>query len=58
MMLKILFYSYAQGIYSSREMEDRMRWDPNYVYLSANQRVDKNQLDTQNTQYRELHQFY
>ena len=40
MMLKILFYSYAKGVYSSREMEDRMRWDPNYIYLSANQRVD------------------
>jgi transposase len=40
MMLKIIFYSYAQGVYSSREMEDRMRWDPNYIYLSANQRVD------------------
>jgi transposase len=40
MMLKVIFYSYAKGIYSSREMEDRMRWDPNYVYLSANQRVD------------------
>ena len=40
MMLKMIFYSYAKGIYSSREMEDRMRWDPNYVYLSANQRVD------------------
>lgn len=40
MMLKILFYSYAHGIYSSREMEDRLRWDPNYIYLSANQKVD------------------
>ena len=40
MLLKVLFYSYAQGIYSSREMEERMRWDPNYMYLSANQRVD------------------
>jgi transposase len=40
MMLKVIFYSYAKGIYSSREMEDRMRWDPNYIYLSANQRVD------------------
>jgi transposase len=40
MMLKVIFYSYAQGIYSSREMEDRMRWDPNYIYLSANQRVN------------------
>jgi hypothetical protein len=40
MMLKILFYSYAKGVYSSREMEDRMRWDPRYIYLSANQRVD------------------
>jgi transposase len=40
MMLKIIFYSYAKGIYSSREMEDRLRWDPNYIYLSANQKVD------------------
>jgi transposase len=40
MMLKVIFYSYAKGIYSSREIEDRMRWDPNYIYLSANQRVD------------------
>jgi transposase len=39
-MLKVIFYSYARGIYSSREMEDRMRWDPNYIYLSASQRVD------------------
>jgi transposase len=40
MMLKVIFYSYSKGIYSSREMEDRMRWDPSYVYLGANQRVD------------------
>ena len=40
MILKVIFYSYAKGIYSSREMEDRMRWDPNYIYLSANQKVD------------------
>jgi transposase len=40
MMLKVIFYSYAKGVYFSREMEDRMRWDPNYIYLSANQRVD------------------
>jgi transposase len=40
MMLKVIFYSYAKGIYSSREMEDRMRWDPSYIYLSANQKVD------------------
>jgi transposase len=40
MMLKVIFYSYAKGVYSSWEMEDRMRWDPNYTYLSASQRVD------------------
>lgn len=40
MMLKILFYSYAKGVYSSREIEDRLRWDPYYIYLSANQKVD------------------
>lgn len=40
MMLKILFYSYARGVYSSREMERRLLWDQNYIYLSGNQKVD------------------
>lgn len=53
MMLKIIFYSYARGIYSSREMEDRMRWDPNYVYLCANQRVDHSTICGFIQKYRE-----
>jgi len=53
MMLKIIFYSYAKGIYSSREMEDRMRWDPNYMYLSANQRVDHSTICGFILKYRE-----
>jgi transposase len=40
MMLKVLFYSYAKGIYRSREIEDHLRWDPSYIYLSGNQKVD------------------
>ena len=44
MMLKILFYSYASGVYSSREIEDRMSWDPHYIYLSADQRMDHSTL--------------
>ncbi len=53
MMLKVIFYSYAKGIYSSREMEDRMRWDPNYIYLSANQRVDHSTICNFILKYRE-----
>jgi transposase len=47
MMLKVLFYSYAKGIYFSQEIEDRLKWDPHlktqhscYIYLGANQKVD------------------
>ena len=40
MMLKILFYSYANSIYSSREIEKRLSWDPYYIYLAGNQSVD------------------
>lgn len=53
MMLKIIFYSYAKGVYSSREMEDRMRWDPNYVYLGANQRIDHSTICNFILKYRE-----
>ena len=40
MLLKILFYSYANGIYSSREIEKRLCWDPYYIYLAGSQHVD------------------
>jgi len=53
MMLKIIFYSYAKGVYSSREMEERMRWDPNYIYLSANERVDHSTICNFILKYRE-----
>ncbi len=53
MMLKIIFYSYAKGTYSSREMEDRLRWDPNYIYLSANQKVDHSTICNFILQYEE-----
>lgn len=40
MMLKILFYSYAIEVYSSRKIEKRLVWDPNYIYLSGDERLD------------------
>jgi|GEM_PF-1836504 len=40
MMLKVIFYSYAMGSYSSREIEERTNWDQNVIYLSGNRPVD------------------
>lgn len=40
MMLKILLYSYASGVHTSREIEERMEWDVNYLALSGQQKVD------------------
>jgi transposase len=40
LLLKVLFYSYATGVYHSRDMEERFGWDVNYVYLSGGQSVD------------------
>ena len=40
MMLKVIFYSYAMGSYSSREIEGRTNWDQNVIYLSGNRPVD------------------
>jgi transposase len=53
MMLKILFYSYAKGIYFSREIEDRLKWDPHYIYLGANQKVDHSTICNFILQYQE-----
>jgi len=40
MMLKVIFYCYAMGSYSSREIEGRTNWDQNVIYLSGNRPVD------------------
>ena len=40
MMLKVLYYSYMQGIYSSRKIEARLHRDVCYWYLSAKQMPD------------------
>lgn len=40
MMLKVIFYCYAKGSYSSREIEGRTKWDQNVIYLSGNRTVD------------------
>jgi transposase len=40
LLLKLLFYSYATGVYHSRDMEERTGWDVNYVYICGGQSVD------------------
>jgi transposase len=40
LLLKVLFFSYATGVFHSRDMEDRMSWDVHYLYLCAGQTVD------------------
>ena len=40
LMLKLIFYSYANGVYSSRRIEDRIRYDTNFIYLTGNQKPD------------------
>lgn len=44
MVLKTLFYSYATGVYSSREMENRTDWDINYVFLCGGTSLDHSTL--------------
>lgn len=40
-LLKVLFYSYSQGIYSSREIEERISGgDSSFTYLSSNTFLD------------------
>jgi transposase len=53
MMLKVLFYSYANGVYSSREIEERFKWDQNYIFLSGNQKVDHSTICNFILQYEE-----
>lgn len=40
MMLKVIFYCYANGCYSSRDIEKRTSWDQNVIYLTANRSID------------------
>jgi transposase len=40
MILKVIFYCYAKGCYSSREIEGRTKWDQNVIYLSGNRPLD------------------
>jgi transposase len=44
MMLKVLFYSFASGIYTSRRIERRMKFDLNTIYLSGNDVVDHSNI--------------
>lgn len=39
-VLKVLFYAFATGIRGSRKIEDRLRWDPNFVILSCQESID------------------
>lgn len=38
MLLGVMFYSYANGIFSSRKIEERLRTDVRYMYLSGVQK--------------------
>ena len=44
MVLKILFYSFAIGLYSSREIESRTGWDINFVLLCGGKSLDHSTL--------------
>ncbi len=44
MMLKVLFYSFASGIYTSRKIEKRMKNDLNTIYLAGNTTVDHSNI--------------
>lgn len=44
MALKILFYSYAMGVYSSREIESRTDWDINFILLCGGKSLDHSTL--------------
>jgi transposase len=44
LLLKVLFYSYATGVYSSREIESRTGWDINYIFLCAGKSLDHSTL--------------
>ena len=39
-MLKVLFYAFSTGIYSSRKIEKRLEYDHNFIYLSDQQGID------------------
>jgi transposase len=53
LLLKVLFYSYANGVFSSHEMEERMSWDVNYVYLCGGQIVDHSTICNFLLEYKE-----
>lgn len=53
LLLKLLFYSYAIGVFSSHEMEERTGWDVNYVYLTGGQSLDHSTICNFLLQYEE-----
>lgn len=44
MMLQILFYAFTQGIFSSRKIEQLLRYDVRYMYIAGNHRPSHNRL--------------
>jgi transposase len=40
MLLKVITYAYTTKLYSSRQIEDRLKGDVRYMWLSANTKVD------------------
>lgn len=51
MMLKVLFYSYLTGIFSSRKMEDNLIHRADYMYLSGTQVPDFRTLNNFRTRH-------
>lgn len=44
MMLKVMVYAYMDNIYSTRKIENAMRENINFMWLSANQVADHNTI--------------
>ncbi|OGF64879.1 MAG: hypothetical protein A2Y62_13220 [Candidatus Fischerbacteria bacterium RBG_13_37_8] len=52
-LLKILSYSFINGIYSCREIERRLTWDQNYIAMSGNRKISHTTLSKFITTYKE-----
>jgi len=54
MLLGVIFYAYAQGVFSSRQIADRLCYDVRYMYLGGKQRPDFRTISDFRKEHREL----
>jgi transposase len=54
MLLGVLFYAYAQGTFSSRQIAERLCYDVRYMYLAGKQRPDFRTLSDFRKNHRDL----